>query len=420
MHIINPILKLMMLLLLIPMAGRTQSPPPSLPKFPAPPDISQAYSANPYFYEVMTGFPENNSYYKYNFEEVKKKAKHDPAMMVILGDHYRIGRSTDVDLKKALKEYHKAAARGNPAGNHRIAYMYADGLGLPKDQTMIMEFLKKSADGGYAPAQYDYALIFLNGKFNQPRDVKIAYPYLKKASAQGHRNATELLAMLAFHTSSTAAGLPTGLKQALDLFRLAKDSDGEKKLMQQMTSFSGLRYYLATFPGFVPGVTLPEDPTDSVSGIKLIAELGKCKGILGEKSVETYRRELAENILYRHYFAAQGNRISLLKFLFFCDQKSVWLNPYHTRYAEAASRDFRLTVNALSIPLADSLFAEFDTYPKIFPEASYPLLADRIFVAVFLRDNPQEVKDHIINLLAARSWILENLPAKHRTTLGIP
>ncbi|HRZ42526.1 MAG TPA: tetratricopeptide repeat protein [Bacteroidales bacterium] len=419
MYIPKHCLKLISILLVLPLTGMAQSPP-TLPKLPAPPDISQAYRANPYFYEVMTGFPDNNSFYKYDFEEVKKKARHDPAMMVVLGDHYRIGRSTDVDLKKALKEYHKAAAKGNPSGNHRIAYMYADGLGLPKDPAMIMEFLKKSADGGYAPAQYDYALIFLNGKFDQPRDVKKASLYLKKASAQGHRNATELLAMLAFHTASLEAGLPTGLKQATDMFRLVKDTDGEKKLMQQMATFSGLRYYLATFPGFLPDVTLPEDPTDSTEGIRLITELEKNKGLLGDKFIQTYRQELAENILYRYYFAAQGNRTSLLKFLVFCDQRSKWLSPYHTRYTEAAARDFRLTVTALSIVAADSLFAEFDSYPKVFSADAHPLIADRIFVSTFLRENPQEVRDHLKNLLMERNWIVANLPAKHRNTLGIP
>lgn len=412
-------ISLIAILFMLPLAGISQSPP-TLPKIPAPPDISQAYRANPYFYEVMTGFPDNNSFYKYDFEEVKKKARHDPEMMVVLGDHYRIGRSTDVDLKKALKEYHKAAARGNSAGNHRIAYMYADGLGLPKDPAMIMEFLKKSADGGYAPAQYDYALIFLNGKFNQPRDLKIAYPYLKKASAQGHRNARELLAMLAFHTSSLEAGLPTGLKHAQELFRLAKDTDGEKKLIQQIASFSGLRYYLATFPDFLPGVTLPKDPTDSMAGIRLIIDLERNKGILGEKLFQTYRQELAENILYRYYFAAQGNRTALLWFLVYCDKQAMWLHPFDNRYAEAAARDFRLTVSTLSIAGADSLFAEFDQYAKIFPAGAYPIVADRIFVSTYLRENPQEVREHITNLLMQRNWILANLPAKYRTTLGIP
>jgi TPR repeat protein len=407
------IISILMLPLVI--IGQT---PPTLPKIPAPPDISEVYRANPYFYEVMTGFPDNNSFYSYKFDVVKKMARHDPAMMVILGDHYRIGRSVEVDLQKALKEYHRAASRGYAMGNHRIAYMYAEGLGLPKDPKMILEFLKRSADGGYAPAQYDYALIYLNGKFDEPRDLKIAYPFLLKASAQGHRNATELLAMLSYHSLSAEAGIPTGLETALQYYRKAKDSDGERNLLQQMSSFGALRYYMRVIPHFLPGVILPADPTDPDQGLKMLQQLEGKKLLTGEANYKTYRDELAENILYKAYFKAQNSREAILRFLIYCDHNARQLSPNQGRFFEAASRDFRLSVHFSNTEELGLIFAEFDKYPVIFGEKELPIAADRVFVALYNKEITPDLREMATRYLKETAWISQYVSDKYRIQLA--
>lgn len=391
--------------------------PSSILKYPLPPDISESYRANPHFYEIMTGFPDNNSYYKYDFEEVKKNARNDAESMVILGDHYRIGRSTPADLKKALKEYHRAATKGSAKANHRIAYMYADGLDLPRDQKMILEYLHRSAAGGYAPAQYDCALIYLNGKFDQPRDPAKAYPFLQKASAQGHKNATELLAMLAFHPASQSAGIPAGLEPALRYFRLAGDSDGEKALLMSISTFGGLRYYLRTIPGFIPGIELPADPADAVLGPALLRQLMKNQSLTGEQNYRNYRKELAENILYKAYFASQSNREALLRFILFCYRENDVLGPENQRYIEAASRDFRLTVLFSSEKTLEPYLSEFDLYPGKFNPDELPVVADRIFVALYLRESPELISEKVEGYLFQRAWITSQLSAKYALTL---
>lgn len=150
-------------LLLLPLLTLAQTIT-TIPKSSKPTDIKEIYKANPHFYEVMSAFPNDNSYYKYRFEEVKKVARDNPEYMVILGDHYRIGRSTPLDHKKAMKEYQRAFSKGYALAGHRIAYMHADGLGVSKDNKLFIEWLTKSADAGCDLAQYDMALVHLNEK----------------------------------------------------------------------------------------------------------------------------------------------------------------------------------------------------------------------------------------------------------------
>jgi hypothetical protein len=383
--------------------------PPTLPRSATPPDISEKYRANPYFYEIMSAFPNSNSYYMYKFDEVKRNARHDPEAMVILGDHYRLGRSTPRDYKAALREYQRAAGKGYAKANHRIAYMYADGLGLPKEREKILEFMKKSADGGYDLAQYDCALIYLNGKFNEPRSVEKAYPYLVRAAAQGHKLSTELLAMLAFHASSPGTGIPTGLEEALKQFRKAGDTDGERALMQNISTYGGLRYYLRVIPGFLPGVDAALDPTDPVHGLRLLAQLKAQPAISESGHYEIYRAEITENILYHSYFKAQGNRKSLLDFIIFTQQHMEILQPGNNRYFDAAARDFRLTVNfSDEASLADYL-AEFTTYPAMFAPEYLSIVADRVFVSIYLKETPGHLRKFIRDWLLQAEWPLHNL-----------
>ncbi|MFO7723894.1 MAG: tetratricopeptide repeat protein [Bacteroidales bacterium] len=408
----NRLSLLIILILILEPQLRAQSPP-TLPRSATPPDISEKYRANPHFYEIMSAFPNSNSYYMYKFEEVKRNARSDPEAMVILGDHHRLGRSTPKDYKQALKEYQRAAGKGYAKANHRIAYMYADGLGLPKDREKILEFLKQSADGGYDMAQYDCALIYLNGKFNEPRSVEKAYPYLVKASAQGHKLSTELLAMLAFHANSPGTGIPTGLEEALRLFRQAGDTDGERALMQNISTYGGLRYYLRVIPGFIPGIDPALDPTRPEEGLRLLAQLQTRQDLTGKNLYDLYRAEIAENILYHAYFNAQGKMVNLLRFLVFCNEHSEFLSPENGRYIDAAGRDFRLMVNFSDEATLQAYLDEFSRYPGLFEAGELNIIADRVFVALFLKEATESLQSVIAAWLQKEVWPLANLSARY-------
>jgi hypothetical protein len=408
----NPAWLVCWMMLILAGRGYGQNPP-SILRSETPPDISEKYQANPRFYEVMSAFPHPNSYTRYKFDEVQSAARHDPAMMVILGDHYRIGRSTPLDLRKALKEYEKAASKGYTMAYHRIAYMYADGLGLPKEKEKILHFLKLSADGGYHLAQYDYALIYLNGKFNEPRDFARAYKYLKMAADQQHRLSIESLAMLAIHPESVLAGLPCGLKEALDWYRKAGDTDGERLLKAKIGSFGGLRYYLRSIPDFIPGLGDNTDPTDRRQGLEIILSLASVQNLLGEELFNTYRREIAENILYRAYFEAQQQPDELLRMIVYCHQQDSILHPYQLRYNEAAGRDFRLLVNFTDASSLAPFLEQFAGYPLIFRPEELLIVSDRVYVALMLKENPENLHVPLDQFLLRNPWIIQNMSSRY-------
>lgn len=54
-------------------------------------------------------------------------------------------------------------------------------------------YLQKSAELGYAPAQYDLAICYSNGFGNQPNDYQTAVKWLKKAANQGYVKAQNKL-----------------------------------------------------------------------------------------------------------------------------------------------------------------------------------------------------------------------------------
>lgn len=379
----------------------------------SPPDISERYRPNPKFYEVMSAFPHNNSYYMYDFNEVQRSARRDLESMVILGDHYRIGRSTQMDLRRALREYERAASRGYAKALHRIAYMYADGLGLPKDNEKILEYLKRSADDGYVLAQYDYALVFLNGKFRQSRDYAKAYKYLLMAAEQGHESSIIQLAMLSHHASAYDSGIPAGLKIALDYYGMAGDTDGERALMQNLNSLGALKYYMRIIPDFIPGINPDLNPKDQIQGIELIKQLKKNIHLVGEDNFKTYKKEIVKNILYHNYFESQGAKEKILKYIIFCDKEGEWLKPHSTIYYNAAIRDFRMLVDVNDEQNLKNLFEEFKNYPAVFEESSMDVVADRVFAALFLQDSPELIKMKIVSFIQEQIWIINNLSKRY-------
>ncbi len=391
----------------------TAQHPPTLSRSPAPPDVSEAYRPNPWFYEVMNAFPHTNSYVRYQFSEVRAEARRDPEMMVILGDHHRIGRQTPVDHRQAMREYQRAASRGSAMAHHRIAYMYADGLGVPRDREKILEHLRLGADGGDVLAQYDYAQVYLNGKFGESRDLRKAYHYLVLASEQGHRLATELLAMLAYHQGAPAADIPYGLTTALELYRKVGDTDGERQLKEKIHNWSGMRYYLRTLPGFVPGLDGELDPTDPIQGIQLIDQIHEVKEILGDEIYHNYLSEIAQNILYHSYFNAQGNREKLLRFLVLCHQHDQLFEPYLERYVIAAARDFRLLVDFHHMASLDPFLREFATYPAIFTPEELDVVSDRVYVGLRFKNLDAELSQRIAEYLRQETWIVHHLSARY-------
>ncbi|MDT8309073.1 MAG: tetratricopeptide repeat protein [Bacteroidales bacterium] len=381
---------------------------PTLDQFPLPPSLEASYVATPHFYERLTAFPDINSYYMYDFDDVKKRARSNTEYMVILGDHYRIGRGVLMSYKDAIKYYQRAGKRGEAMAWHRMAFMHAYGYGVPKDNKAVVEYLIKSADNGYVIAQYDISLAYLNGVFDVERDYSKAYQYLKPAAEQGHRNAMELLAMLAYHPKSVKENIPTGLKEARKWFDKAGDAGGNRVLLESINSFAKLRYFLNAIPGFIENVDTDLDPTDFNEGKRLLNQLKDKIDLLSDENFQRYHKEIVSNILHKNYFKAYGNRIAMLHFIINCEENKSWLGREQEKYLIAMARDYRLAVDYNSLETLTPWIKEIETYPSQFTPEQQKIIADYVYVALFYKAEGETIKA-VADFFERNQWIISNL-----------
>lgn len=72
---------------------------------------------------------------------------------------------------EALALYQKAAAQGEPAGQLGLGRMYADALGVPRDQAKALDLYRKAEARNYAPAVDALARAYRAGNLGLPKDL---------------------------------------------------------------------------------------------------------------------------------------------------------------------------------------------------------------------------------------------------------
>lgn len=100
----------------------------------------------------------------------------------IVGRLYEKGNGTARDLETSLKWYQRAADKGHPASQRRVAAAYYWGLGgAPKDDKKAFEWFKRAAEGGDKRAQKQMAEAYRRGLGGLPRDEKLAREWAERA-----------------------------------------------------------------------------------------------------------------------------------------------------------------------------------------------------------------------------------------------
>jgi len=91
----------------------------------------------------------------------------------------------------------KAANFGNPEAQTSVGYLYANGLGLPRDVNQAFHWFQRAAAENYAPAQFDIGYLLMAG-IGVEQDMSQAVHWFERAAGQGLPPAETLLA-LAYH-----------------------------------------------------------------------------------------------------------------------------------------------------------------------------------------------------------------------------
>lgn len=76
--------------------------------------------------------------------------------------------------QEALSLYRKAAEQGDAAGEFGLGRMYADGLGVPRDPAVALEWYRKAEKKDHAPALDALARAYRTGDLGLAKDLERA------------------------------------------------------------------------------------------------------------------------------------------------------------------------------------------------------------------------------------------------------
>lgn len=100
--------------------------------------------------------------------------------------------------KKAFEIWKPLSDKGDPDAQYNLALLYMNGLGVEKNDRLALKLFTLAAQQGMADAQYNAGVMFYTGKGVYPNQ-KTAVAWWELAAAKGHPNAQNNLAgMYAF------------------------------------------------------------------------------------------------------------------------------------------------------------------------------------------------------------------------------
>ncbi|PNK59810.1 tetratricopeptide repeat protein [Psychrobacter sp. FDAARGOS_221] len=145
------------------------------------------------------------------FDAVLKAAQlnHLPALNKV-GAMYEFAMGTERDLDKAFYWYQKAADAGSMKGQYNVGIVYLNGnrdavanINPEERYKIAFEFLTKSANQNYAPAQNALGNMYKNGMGVEQNESE-AIEWWRKAAYQNDVNAQLSLELLAFRNKGVA------------------------------------------------------------------------------------------------------------------------------------------------------------------------------------------------------------------------
>lgn len=134
----------------------------------------------------------------------------DRAAQTLVAEILTRGLGVRVDAKAAAGWYEKAAAQGVPEAQFQLALLQIDGKYVAKDEKSAMALMTKSADAGNPLAQFNLAQLYVQADPG-PAGFERAFPYYEKAAATGVADAKYALAQI---YATGANGKPADLAKA--------------------------------------------------------------------------------------------------------------------------------------------------------------------------------------------------------------
>ncbi|KAJ1023132.1 hypothetical protein NDA16_003285 [Ustilago loliicola] len=127
-----------------------------------------------------------------------------------------------VDHEKAYNLYVQASKQNHPAATYRTAVCNEVGAGTRRDHHRAVLFYRKASALGDTAGMYKLGMVLLNGMLGQPRNVREAIVWLKRAAAQADEDNPHALHELGLlHEKPTNGVVPHDEAYARELFTQA-------------------------------------------------------------------------------------------------------------------------------------------------------------------------------------------------------
>src|SRR5579883_2291440 len=189
------------------------APVASAARTPAAPDLAFGAFQRGYF---LTAFA---------LAEKRIEQDSDPKSMTLLGELYANGLGVPKDDAKAAEWYKLAAARGDSNAMFALAMFALNGRAGPRDRQASAKWLASAAKLGHPQAAYDLALLYIEGQLF-PQDFKRAAELLRIAADAGSPDAQYALGTF----YKEGRGVPKDMHEAVKLWAqaaLADNTDAE-------------------------------------------------------------------------------------------------------------------------------------------------------------------------------------------------
>jgi TPR repeat protein len=144
----------------------------------------------------------------------------DPKAMTLLGELYAEGLGVPRDDRRAAEWYKLAAAHGDSNAMFALAMFALNGRAGPRDRDASTRWLAAAAKLGHPLAAYDLALLYIEGQMF-PQDFNRAAEFLRVAAQAGSADAQYALGTF----YKTGRGVPQDARQAAQWWAKAALAD---------------------------------------------------------------------------------------------------------------------------------------------------------------------------------------------------
>lgn len=97
------------------------------------------------------------------------------------------------DYREAMRLFRPLAEQDDPQAQYYVGRMYEKGQGVRQEASEVVTWYRRSAEDGYAPAQYRLAVGYAFGYAGLKRDQREAAKWLRKSAEGGYRRAQKIL-----------------------------------------------------------------------------------------------------------------------------------------------------------------------------------------------------------------------------------